>query len=350
LLQILAEEDLRLLAGAELYCELWGGHPGTANRRVNLNGRNTYPIPVPAGDKHCTHLYPTIPLKVTDLVNGYNALQFACDQGTTFWGHFIVDQACLCAELKPDHPDLKKARLDGFLATVRATPATGKDVMELALDVPADWRSSIARVDFQAYYRGYDENGSGQAAVWHGFTTKRKPVGWAASAEKAPFAAVWDVSMVPAQEDMAVRALLQFKDHPDLVYVTPTTRGLKTRPTGDVRVILSKDMPQPFWSRAGKKKTCTIELDADPAEVERAQLHVLIWDGGAGAIKDYFTLNGHPLPVARLGKHDVIYSRLDLDPKLLRKGANQVEMLSDTEHHGLEVLMPGPALVVRIKH
>src|SRR5262249_13908225 len=31
LLQILADEDPRLLAGAELYCELWGGHPGTAN-------------------------------------------------------------------------------------------------------------------------------------------------------------------------------------------------------------------------------------------------------------------------------------------------------------------------------
>jgi CubicO group peptidase (beta-lactamase class C family) len=349
LLQILAEEDLRLLAGAELVCELWGGHPGTANRRVTLNGRTTYPIPAPGGDKQCTHLYPTIPLKVTDLVNGYNAIQFACDRGTTFWGHFIVDEACLRAELKPDHPDLRTARLDGFRATVRAAPASGRDAIELALDVPGEWLPAIARADFQAYYRGYDENGSGQAAGWHGFTKKREPVGWAASAEEAPFAAEWDLSMVPAQEDMAVRAVLHFKDRPDLVYVTPTTRGLKTRPGGDVRVILSKDMPEPFWSRAGKRKTCTIALDAEPAEVGRAELRVLIWDGGAGTVKDYFTLNGHPLSVARAGKHDVIYSRLDLDAKLLRKGPNRVEVLSDTEHHGLEVLMPGPALVVRVE-
>jgi hypothetical protein len=155
--------------------------------------------------------------------------------------------------------------------------------------------------------------------------------------------------MVPAQEDMVVRALVHFKDDPDLVYVTPTTRGLKIYRTDDVRVILSKDMPAPFWSRAGKTKTCTLDLDADPAAIERAELHVLIWDGGAGTVKDYFTLNGHPLSVARAGKHDVIYSRLDLDPKFLRKGPNRIEVVSDTEHHGLEILMPGPAVFVRVK-
>ena len=145
LLQILAEEDLRLLAGAELYCELWGGHPGTANRRVTLNGRTTYPIPSPDGDKQCTHLYPTVRLKVTDLVNGYNAVQFACDQGTTFWGHFIVDQACLHAELKPDHPDLTKAGLAGTRATVTAAPANDKEAIDLALDAPSDWLARPSR-------------------------------------------------------------------------------------------------------------------------------------------------------------------------------------------------------------
>src|SRR6187200_1739911 len=36
-LQLLMNEDPRLLSGAELYLELWGGHPGTASRRVTLN-------------------------------------------------------------------------------------------------------------------------------------------------------------------------------------------------------------------------------------------------------------------------------------------------------------------------
>jgi hypothetical protein len=32
---------------------------------------------------------------------------------------------------------------------------------------------------------------------------------------------------------------------------------------------------------------------------------------------------------------------------MLRKGPNRIELLSDTEPHGIEVLLPGPAIVVR---
>ena len=45
MLQVRMHEDLSQLRGAELYLELWGGHPGTANRRVTVNGRTTYLLP-----------------------------------------------------------------------------------------------------------------------------------------------------------------------------------------------------------------------------------------------------------------------------------------------------------------
>ncbi|MFN7926389.1 MAG: hypothetical protein U0Y68_00300 [Blastocatellia bacterium] len=38
------QEDLRQIYRAELYLETWGGNPGTANKRVTINGRSTYPI------------------------------------------------------------------------------------------------------------------------------------------------------------------------------------------------------------------------------------------------------------------------------------------------------------------
>jgi hypothetical protein len=94
---------------------------------------------------------------------------------------------------------------------------------------------------------------------------------------------------------------------------------------------------------------CTIDLDVDSANIDKAELHIVVWDGGAGMVEKYFTLNGHFLHVAGTGKHDVIYSRLTLDPTWLKRGANQIELLSDTEHHGIEVLLPGPALIVRTK-
>jgi hypothetical protein len=71
------DEDLARVTGASLHLELWGGHPGSGEKRVTVNGRSTYVIPdVGSRDHNCTHSYPVIPLKLTDLVNGYNALQF----------------------------------------------------------------------------------------------------------------------------------------------------------------------------------------------------------------------------------------------------------------------------------
>ncbi len=351
MMQIRIEEDLAQLGAAELYLELWGGHPGTANKRVTINGRSQHSIADngTAGG-NCTHLYPTLALKITDLVNGYNALQFACDKGSSFWGHFIVENAVLRLALKPDHADLKKFGLLGFEASVKvALVEGGKESLRLALSASSPNLLSIASVDYQGFYRGYAENGSLEIASWHGFTKEREPVAMLAMGQPPSFNADWDFSMLPAQEDAAVQAIVHFKEHPELIYLTAPVRGPQlVRPESkSVELITSKDLPKPFWSRAGRKNQCTLELATDPAVIEKAELHVVVWDGGAGTIKDYFTLNGHPLKIAGDGKHDVIYSRLPVEPALLRKGENRIELLSDTEHHGIEVLLPGPALVVR---
>jgi len=348
---ILIEENLSLLAGAELYLELWGGHPGTANKRVTINGRTSYKIPeVGTEKKNCTHSYPTLPLKITDLVNGYNALQFACDQGTTFWGHFIVDNACLRAVLKDDHPDLKKAGLADFGAAITVHPMIrDREVFPIELTVPSSMQNKIASVDFWSSCRSYDENGNGKFTDWHGFTKNRMPQAILGTDSEAPFSIEWDVSMLPAQDNVAVKAIVHLKDDPQITYETPAVRGLSIPPRKESRVRLytSKDLPSPFWSRASRKNECTIVIDEGPEQIERAELHVVIWDGGRGKTRNPFTLNGHPLPVAGKGRHDVLYRKLNIDPSILKRGPNRIILLSDTDHHGIEVLLPGPALAVR---
>ncbi|MBI3281379.1 MAG: VCBS repeat-containing protein [Acidobacteria bacterium] len=348
MMQIRMDEDLFLLDGAELYCELWGGHNGTRNKRVTLNGRTTYAIPeVGTADGYLTHHYPVIPLKLTDLVNGPNAVQFACDQGASFWGHFIVDNAALRVFLKRDHPDLAKSGLTGFGALVTARHGRGES---LDIELIAGHPAAIARVEFQGYYDGYDENGDGLTTDWHGFTKARRPMAILGVAEQAPFRIAWDTSMIPPQKEMAVRAVVHFRDHPDLAYITPQSPvAMPARRGATVRQFLCTDLPMAFTSRMNRVKTCSIRLDVDPASIERAELHVVVWDGGRGTVEAYFTLNGQGLPVAGEGKHDTIYSRLPLDPKLLKGGLNHIELRSDTEHHGIEVLRPGPALMVRYK-
>ncbi|HBY63006.1 MAG TPA: hypothetical protein DEH78_24560 [Solibacterales bacterium] len=329
MMQIKVEEDLRKLRGAELYCELWGGHPGTRNKRVTINGRSTYAIPdVGTEREHCTHQYPSIPLKVSDLVPGWNAVQFACDQGMSFWGHFIVDNACIRTQIAPED-----AGLTGFQAAVTAEAAGEVVKVRLGATDPGP----IAAAEFQGFYEGYEENGNGQGRDWHGFTKQRKPVAFVGSS--------WDTSMLPRQEGMRVRGHLRFHGQPQLVYETPPSAEFQAG--GPVRLYRAQDIPAPFWSRAGKRHRATIEIDWDPYKIERAELHVVVWDGGRGNTKDHFKLNGRPLEVAGRGRHDVLYRVLPLAPIWLRQGANQIELLSDTEHHGIEILLPGPAIVAR---
>ena len=155
--------------------------------------------------------------------------------------------------------------------------------------------------------------------------------------------------MLPEQSGLTARALVRFRDQPDLVYRAARSRpqGTPLRRTAGVSIHHCSDLPKPFWSRAGQKQSCTIPLDADPGEVERAELHVVLWDGGAGTVEDDFTFNGRALEVAGGGHHDVLYRVVPLERDMLRKGPNRIELLSSTEHHGIEILLPGPALVVR---
>ncbi len=326
------------LAGAELYLELWGGHPGVSRKSVTANGKTRHEIPeVGAAGKNCTYSYPAIPLRVEDLARGENVFRFACEAGSTFWGHYLFEIACLRAALR-------KAPFE-FAARVRAE-AKGETV---GLSLEAD-PARIASVEYRGRYRGYDENGDGVFDDWHGMTKEGKPLGTLGICLGPSFRAAWDLSMLPDQREAAVRAVVRFKDDAALAYLTaPVTLPFPGRDDRAVTIHLSKDLPRPFWSRANRPARCTIDVDLDPAGIERVEFHVAIWDGGRGKTEEPFTLNGRPLPVAGAGRHDLLYRVLPVDPAALVRGPNEIRLLSDTEHHGIEVLLPGPALVIRAK-
>jgi hypothetical protein len=346
-------EDLFGLQGADLCLEAWGGHPKTARKRFLINGKREYLLPddgVQAG--HCAYTYPLVPLKVEQLVTGQNAVQFACERGQTFWGHFIVDEAAICCYLKPDHPDLVARGLQGFSARVRLE-SEGKalgDEVSITLSYPKPLEGEVESVEYFGRYYGYDDDGDGSADDWHGYTHDRKCVNHIGRAASAPFTLVWDTRMVPTQDrPMALRALVHLRG--GLHYWTPVLDGL-IFPKGrsGVRMYPCSDMPAPFWSRASEAKTATVTLPQDLPGVESARLVVKVWDGGEGAVKDHFQINGHPYPITS-GRaiHDVVHTNVEVEPAHLKPGANTFTLLSDTDHHGIEVLLPGPCLLVRYR-
>lgn len=350
MMQIEVNEDLFVLEAAEFYCELWGGHPGTANKRITINGRSSYILPrVGTEEGHCTYFYPSVPLKLSDLVNGYNAIQFAVDKGSAFWGHMLVDNAAIRVALANGHPYLVKLGLAEFAATVRANTVPDGRGYDLELVFPKKYQDVISSVDFQGWYEGYDENGNMQQRDWHGFTKNRLPAASLGVVCSPPFAVRWDTQMLPAQQEVAVRAAVRFKADTNLVFLTPATRGIALAHSADTRVIMvyCRDLPVPFWSRAGELKTCHINVDLSPEQIAAAELHAVTWTGGAGNTKEYFKLNGVHYPVAEGERHELIYSRLPVSPRTLKRGLNRIELLSTTDHHGIEVMLPGPALAIR---
>lgn len=337
---------------AELYLELWGGHPGTENKRFVLNGKQTYPLPeVGTAEGHCTYSYPRIALDVTDLQQGENTFAFTCEKGDSFWGHYLIRTACLRLKLKPDSRELRAAGLTDAEITVRhhVEESLPRTVL-LNVDAPQPLRARIAQVEYYGKYEGYDENGNGRSDDWHGFTKDGEARGHIATATTGEdLRTTWPLTMVSPARGVEVRSLVRFADHPDLVYETRAVEVLPPEEDSPVRLFPAEDMPVPFWSRADRPKQCWISLPVEPDQIEQAELHVLLWDGGSGTTAKPFTLNGHPLPAAGKGAHDLLYRVIPIDRDMLRKGDNDIRVVSDTEHHGIEVLLPGPALMVRFK-
>ncbi len=345
------EEDIFGLESAELYLEMWGGHPGTANKRFYLNGRQAYQVPetgTAAGN--CTYGYPKIPLKVGHLVQGTNALQFVCDRGDSFWGHFILDNAAIRCFLKPNHPELIRSGMERFSAQVELADTSNSlnDMVRVSLSYQDQFKDSIRSVDYFGRYFGFDDDGDGRDNGWHGYTQKRLPRNHIGTSSTAPFEVVWDTTMVPSQSGaMAIRAVVHLKN--GLKYVTDTLDGLSFDAGRDrVEMYKCSEMPAPFWSRASRVSKATINLPEDVGVIRRALLMVKIWDGGEGNVKEPFRINGIPYSITS-GKaiHDVVFTIAGIDPSNLRGGDNEITLVSDTEHHGIEVLLPGPVLIVR---
>ena len=347
-------EDLFSLERAELYLELWGGHPKTANKRFFVNGRGPYSIPddrAQAG--HCAYSYPVIPLQVNHLVTGTNAFQFACDRGETFWGHYIVDELAVRCVLEPNHPDLLASGLHEFTAQVKVSGHSPvlADRTGLSLACPQRFLAAIQSVEYFGHYLGYDDNGDGLQTDWHGYTHDRVYQGHIGKAVTAPFAVDWNTRMMPSQiRPMRVKALVHFKE--GFHYWTPPLTGL-TFPSDRPRVALHgcDALPIPFWSRAERLKQTTITLPGDLSRLDIVQLWVRIWDGGEGTrLADHFQINGHPYKITSgRSNHDLVFTRQPIDPAHLKPGKNEISLISDTDHHGIEVCLPGPCLILREK-
>jgi hypothetical protein len=313
---------------AELEIDRWGGHPGTTNKQLRINGNAWLALPelrtTPEGHDAVCYMsqdLPVVAIPLEHLRSGMNTLEgTAGDQickgfGWGQWGWYGATLRVYYA------PASKAAARIAPLRTVGENPS-------IRVQAPGD----TERVEVLAWYEGIDEDGDGEFASWH-------PVG---SVTAAPFTVRWDTTWVPDQPRGSVRLVARVRRSDGTWTVTPVLDGVTlARKSGSVRLYRPLDVPEKFWTRAKRRVASRVEMDTLKGATE-AVLVLRTWNGH----NENVLVNGTALPIGGLD-HKYAQTAVKAPVSALREGSNAIEFYSETEHHGVEILWPGPMLLVR---
>ena len=345
-------------SGRRALLDRWGGHRGTINKRIRFNDREWITVPeikaVPEGIRPEMLMYqdnPIIEIPIEHLVEGVNVFEGDCDEAGGFgWGQWGLYSLVLRVFYD------REAKGDGFAIDGQITSPRRGDVVneDPPISISATAPSGVARIDVLASYDGYDENGDGRFDGYHEShfqQVRGEPVQLAdhvGTLRRRPYRMNWDTHWVPDQTPGSISLLARIQDARGYWSVTQPVDDLTLRRDDtSVRLYRATGVPEDFSVRVDETKECFFEIPESDAvkHATEAALHLRTWHGFDGH-HDPIRINDHSMPID--GKnHHYDYDLLSFPAEALRQGKNTFTMHSTTEHHMLEVLWPGPALVVR---
>jgi len=343
-------EDLEGAVRAEVVIDRWGGHPGTSNKRVRFNGNDWIALPelttVPEGSNPTCYMYqdnPVFEVPLEHLKEGTNTFEGTCGGQTCFsfdwgqWGWYGI--------IIRVYYDSTKAHPGGWIIS----PAEGGEIRENpTITAEAFSDAGISMVEFLAYYEGYDLDGDGIYLQWHRRYKATSFSNLLGVASKEPYQVTWKTRWVPDQQPGAVKLMARIRDNNGYWFVTDAVEGLSLkRDTSAVRLYKAYAVPRRFWVRAGRKMFCRIDIPETESLglATGAAVHIRTWNG----IGERFGLNEDYSGSIGGANHMYQYSIREVPLSALVHGRNTVFFKSSTEHHGVEILWPGPGLTVRYR-
>jgi hypothetical protein len=352
-------DDLQHAVRAEVLLDRWGGHRGTINKRIRFNDHAWITVPeikdTPDGVRPEMLMFqdnPVVEIPLEHLVEGANIFDANCDEEGGFgWGQWGLYSLVLRVYYDRD------AKGDNFqISGEIVSPRDGSQFGDQPqIEVAASAPNGVARIDVLASYDGYDEDGDGQFGGWHeshfqlvrGEANEiRDHVGtlW-----KQPYRLTWDTHWVPDQKSAAISLIARIQDSRGYWSVTEPVDQLSLwRNDVHVKLYRARDIPEDFAVRADETKQCFFDIpEADRiSEATEAAVCLRTWHGWDGH-HEPLKINDYQMPIE--GKnHFYDYDLLPVPPSQLKDGENTFTIHSKTEHHMLEVLWPGPAIVARI--
>lgn len=342
--------DLKDAIRAEVVVDRWGGHHSTFDKSIRFNGGKYLALPEVQNTEKKPEQYmsqdnPIIEVPLDQLKEGENEIQGYC-RGTWWgqWGGYAY-------ALRVYYDPAKKAHTKAEIVA----PVNGEELKSPAtIEVKAS-EGEIAKVEVLANYEDYDFDGNGVYKEYQGhyYQEERGKAAQLAhhigTADAAPFSATWDMQWVPDQtEDITLIARVQ---NPDGVwFVTQPVAGLKIAEREQSVTLYKASGVEPrFGVRTNKTMTCKfiIPEGTDLSKAADAKLYLRTWNGTNEEHGDFLFNDFKVKGTAK--NHHYAFTEHEIPVENLKVGENVVSFTSPTKHHHLEILWPGPGLVVRYK-
>ena len=350
----LAIEDLEHAVRAEVLLDRWGGHKGTKDKQIRFNGNQWISVPelqtTPPGKHHPADYLsqdnPIVPVPLEYLKKGANIVEGGIGPGNAghWWGQWGLYSVILRVYYAPP----QKEHATGSIVGPLPNETLGENP-----EIKIECSTNTTQVEVLAWYDGYDENGDGVFRDWHRsyFQPNRGEAaeirGHVGTLREEPWAITWNTRYVPDQESGTVRLIARIKHSNGIWTVTDVVSGLSLVRKGiQVKQYRASKVPHGFGVRIGRTKSCLLPIpDGDRLEdAVEAVLHYRTWNG---TDETHAPFKFNDFSHKNKGKnHHYCYGQIPVDVQEL-KHENTFSVHSETEHHELEVLWPGPALTVR---
>lgn len=357
--------DLTNATRAELTMHHWAGHSDTVGQQVIINDDHFLDVPVNEGldvffavSRYLNCDNPVMEVPLEWLESGDNTIQGTIaeeHQGTHWWGQwgwYWIKLRIWVDESNLDVPD------GTIVVNAPDKVITGKTVsLTFEPDEPG-----VTEVKYFARYFGFDEDGDGSVLDWHGFddsyssstgnVTSTRHVGTSNSSSLS-FQVNWDVEWLPDQQPGAISFIALVRKGTNEFRVTEPIHGYTIDRNYSVKLIRPKNWAYALI-RAGISAGATVYIPNElPLEtMDSARIMMRSWNGQAnehGSTPLSINYAEYQSGIITGANHNYALADnpLPLDKFTLRNGNNTITMRATTEHHGCEILAPGPCLVLR---
>jgi len=356
-------DDLEGATRAEVIIDLWGGHSGTFDKRFQFNNNGWITIPEltttpTAGECYLSQTNPVIEIPLTHLVQGLNTFegtsggqrQNCGDFGWGQWGWFGI--------IVRVYYDSSKLSMDPTQNRIISPMSYSSITDNPQITAIAQSPVGINKIEFLAFYEGYDTDGDGYYQQWHGdyhrgsSDTQMSLKNHVGTVTESPYSVGWNTDWIPDQVPESVKLQARIQDNNGYWYVADEIHHL-TLQRDQVMVEFYKpdQVPKVFWIRNNnfeKSSNINIPLTANLGNAVGAAMHVKTWNGADIGSFPYSTLFNNEYLSTLYGQgHFYSFDVINVPLTQIALGDNLVTFNSDTTHHGIEVLWPGPALFVR---